>query len=71
MSSYCKKKKPKVSSSGDMTVKFTSDAKKHSTGAVCKVTCTEAASTATTTTTTTGAQTQVQYIIDLLYITLC
>merc|ERR1712106_777156 len=47
--SYCKKKKPKVTSSGDMTVKFTSDAKKHSTGAVCKVTCTEAASTATTT----------------------
>jgi len=52
--SYCKKKKPKVTSSGDMTVKFTSDAKKHSTGAVCKVTCTEAAATATTTTTTTG-----------------
>ena len=55
MSSYCKKKKPKVTSSGDMTVKFTTDAKKHSTGAVCKVTCTEAASAATTTTTTTGA----------------
>merc|ERR1740136_518448 len=50
--SYCKKKKPKVTSSGDMAVKFTTDAKKHSTGAVCKVTCTEAATTATTTTTT-------------------
>merc|ERR1712106_117195 len=43
--SYCKKKKPKVTSSGDMTVKFTSDAKKHSKGAVCKLTCTEAAAT--------------------------
>jgi len=48
--SYCKKKKPKVTSSVDMTVKFSSDAKKHSTGAVCKITCTLASTTATTTT---------------------
>merc|ERR1740128_1157179 len=45
---YCKTKKPKVSSTGDITVKFTSDKKKSSSGAVCKVKCTEAASTATT-----------------------
>merc|ERR1711892_1536249 len=40
---YCKTKKPKVTSTGDMSVVFTSDAKKSGTGAVCKVKCTEAA----------------------------
>merc|ERR1711978_450228 len=48
---YCgklvKKRAPKVSSSGDMSVVFTSDKKKHSTGAVCKVKCTEAADSGT------------------------
>jgi len=41
---YCKTKKPKVISTGDMSVVFTSDKKKHGPGAVCKVKCTEAAS---------------------------
>jgi len=40
---YCKTKKPKVTSTGDMSVVFTSDAKKSGSGAVCKVKCTEAA----------------------------
>merc|ERR1711892_1617619 len=40
---YCKTKKPKVTSTGDITVAFTSDAKKSSSGAVCEVKCTEAA----------------------------
>merc|ERR1712117_805959 len=48
---YCgklvKKRAPKVSSSGDMSVVFTSDKKKHSTGAVCKVKCTLAAESGT------------------------
>merc|ERR1711892_50472 len=43
-----------------MTVKFTSDAKKHSTGAVCKVTCTEAATATTTTSGSTGPPTTTQ-----------
>merc|ERR1711942_335656 len=45
--SYCKPKpKPKVSSTGDLSIVFTSDkSKKRSTGAVCKVKCTEAAET--------------------------
>merc|ERR1711942_132503 len=46
---YCKKQKkgnPKVSSTGDLSIVFTSDkSKKRSTGAVCKVKCTEAVST--------------------------
>merc|ERR1712112_473701 len=48
---YCKKQKkgnPKVSSTGDLSVVFTSDkSKKRSTGAVCKVRCTEASSGST------------------------
>jgi len=41
--SYCKPKpKPKVSSTGDLSVVFTSDKKKSAAGAVCKVKCTEA-----------------------------
>jgi len=44
---YSKKKQVKVSSAGDMSVVFTSDKKKHSTGAVCKVKCTEAAGSTT------------------------
>jgi len=46
---YSKKKQVKVSSAGDMSVVFTSDKKKHSTGAVCKVKCTEAAGSTTET----------------------
>merc|ERR1712212_1456685 len=46
---YSKKKQLKVSSAGDMSVVFTSDKKKHSTGAVCKVKCTEAAVSTTET----------------------
>eukprot|EP00091_Calanus_sinicus_P015615 TRINITY_DN3404_c0_g1_i5.p1 TRINITY_DN3404_c0_g1~~TRINITY_DN3404_c0_g1_i5.p1 ORF type:complete len:151 (-),score=55.66 TRINITY_DN3404_c0_g1_i5:365-817(-) len=42
---YCKTTKPRVFSTGDMKVVFTSDKKKHGPGAVCKVKCTEAAST--------------------------
>merc|ERR1711915_27455 len=55
--SYCKKKKPKVTSSGDISVTFTSDTKKHSSGATCKVSCVEAATSETTTipTTTPGS----------------
>ena len=41
---YCKTKKPKVTSTGDITVAFTSDKKKSSSGAVCKIKCTEKAS---------------------------
>merc|ERR1711942_8357 len=42
--SYCKPKpKPKVSSTGDLSVVFTSDKKKSAAGAVCKVKCIEAA----------------------------
>merc|ERR1712198_236218 len=48
--SYCKKKKPKVTSTGDISVTFTSDTKKHSSGATCKVSCMEAATSETTTT---------------------
>merc|ERR1712212_935737 len=44
---YSKKKQVKVSSAGNMSVVFTSDKKKHSTGAVCKVKCTEAAGSTT------------------------
>merc|ERR1712013_430414 len=48
---YCKKQKkgqPKVSSTGDLSLVFTSDkSKKRSTGAVCKVRCTEASSGST------------------------
>merc|ERR1719250_560047 len=48
---YCKKQKkgnPKVSSTGDLSLVFTSDkSKKRSTGAVCKVRCTEAAGSST------------------------
>jgi len=41
--SYCKPKpKPKVSSTGDLSVVFTSDKKQSAAGAVCKVKCTEA-----------------------------
>merc|ERR1719499_1137191 len=47
--SYCKRKKPKVTSTGDISVTFTSDAKKHSSGATCKVSCVEAATSETTT----------------------
>merc|ERR1712198_283327 len=47
--SYCKKKKPKVTSTGDISVTFTSDTKKHSSGATCKVSCMEAATSETTT----------------------
>jgi hypothetical protein len=45
---YCKKKKPTVTSAGDIMVVFSSDAKKHARGARCQVTCTEAAATGTT-----------------------
>merc|ERR1712025_177623 len=46
--SYCKPKpKPKVSSTGDLSVVFTSDKKKSAAGAVCKVKCTEAAGSST------------------------
>merc|ERR1711892_755924 len=41
---YCKTKKPKVTSAGDITVAFTSDKKKSSSGAVCKIKCTEKSS---------------------------
>merc|ERR1711915_702832 len=55
--SYCKKKKPKVTSSGDISVTFTSDTNKHSSGATCKVSCVEAATSETSTipTTTPGS----------------
>merc|ERR1712142_868453 len=58
--SYCKKKKPKVTSTGDISVTFTSDTKKHSSGATCKVSCMEAATSETTTmpTTTPGSLTR-------------
>merc|ERR1712002_865047 len=56
---YCgklvKKRAPKVSSSGDISVVFTSDKKKHSTGAVCKVKCTLAAESGTAAPTTVTA----------------
>merc|ERR1711942_623520 len=43
---YCKTKKPKVTSTGDLSVVFTSGkSKKGGPGAVCKVKCTEAVST--------------------------
>merc|ERR1712183_47050 len=42
---YCKTKKPKVTSSGDLKVLFTSDKKRSSTGATCKVRCTVAKET--------------------------
>merc|ERR1711942_116567 len=46
--SYCKPKpKPKVSSTGDLSVLFTSDKKQSSAGAVCKVRCTEPSSGST------------------------
>merc|ERR1711942_66766 len=46
--SYCKPKpKPKVSSTGDLSVVFTSDKKKSAAGAVCKVKCIEAAGSST------------------------
>merc|ERR1712168_161791 len=44
---YCKTKKPKVSSTGDISVVFTSDKKKSSSGAICKVKCTQAADSGT------------------------
>merc|ERR1712212_358818 len=44
---YCKTTKPKVSSSGDISVVFTSDKKRSSSGAICKVKCTEAAGSTT------------------------
>merc|ERR1712142_583922 len=57
--SYCKKKKPKVTSTGDISVTFTSDTKKHSSGATCKMSCVEAATSETTTMpTTTPATTE-------------
>ena len=37
---YCKTKKPKVTSAGDITVAFTSDKKKRSSEAVCEIKCT-------------------------------
>merc|ERR1712025_578852 len=46
--SYCKPKpKPKVSSTGDLSVVFTSDKKKSAAGAMCKVKCIEAAGSST------------------------
>merc|ERR1711942_410032 len=46
--SYCKPKpKPKVSSTGDLSVVFTSDKKQSAAGAVCKVRCIEASSVST------------------------
>jgi len=45
---YCRKKKPMVETTGDLMVKFTSDAKKHGKGASCVVSCTEAATGSTT-----------------------
>jgi len=44
--SYCKNKKPEVTSRGDISVTFTSGAKKQATGATCTVSCVEAAPTA-------------------------
>merc|ERR1712179_280146 len=44
---YCKTKKPKVSSTGDISVMFTSDKKKSGSGAICKVKCTEAVGSGT------------------------
>jgi len=45
---YCKPKpKPKVSSTGDLSVVFTSDKKKSAAGAVCKVKCIETAGSGT------------------------
>merc|ERR1711970_1457463 len=44
---YCKTKKPKVSSTGDISVVFTSDKKKSGSGAICKVKCTEAVESGT------------------------
>merc|ERR1712168_765738 len=46
---YCKTKKPKVSSTGDISVVFTSDKKKSGSGAICKVKCTEATGSGTET----------------------
>jgi len=54
---YCKTKKPKITSSGDITVVFTSDAKKAGTGAICKVKCTEAVTESTTPESTTSGVT--------------
>merc|ERR1712212_45663 len=48
---YCKTTKPKVSSSGDISVVFTSDKKRSSSGAIYKVKCTEAAGSTTGATT--------------------
>jgi len=56
---YCKTKKPKVSSTGDISVVFTSDKKKSGSGAICKVKCTEAAGGGTAPTTVTEAPTTV------------
>merc|ERR1712013_630419 len=54
--SYCKPKpKPKVSSTGGLSVVFTSDKKKSAAGAVCKVKCIEAAGGGTAAPTTTTA----------------
>merc|ERR1711909_194157 len=55
---YCKTKKPKVSSTGDISVVFTSDKKKSGSGAICKVKCTEAAGSGTAPTTVTAAPTE-------------
>merc|ERR1712002_750390 len=60
---YCKTKKPRVSSAGDIKVVFYSDKRGSASGAICKVRCTEAASSSTVTptsvpTTTTAGPTE-------------
>merc|ERR1712236_115343 len=42
---FCKTKKPRVFSKGDLKVVFTSDAKKHAPGGTCRVKCAEASQT--------------------------
>merc|ERR1712002_1017265 len=55
---YCKPKpKPKVSSTGDLSVVFTSDKKKSAAGAVCKVKCIETAGSTGGTSSSTAAPT--------------
>merc|ERR1712168_387062 len=44
---YCKTKKPRVSSAGDIKVVFYSDKRGSASGAICKVRCTEAATSST------------------------
>merc|ERR1711915_776381 len=48
---FCKTKKPRVFSKGDLKVVFTSDAKKHAPGGTCRVKCVEASQTGGTATT--------------------